>query len=347
MHFVCGEYERGGMQKHVLELAASQRAAGDATAIAAQETFRARVPSGVEFLPIDTMRNRRDRALHEDLRELLAVWKPDVLHAHAGKASEITAALMPLACAAVSTVHGIKRNLRAPARLDHVIAVSEFAARRLPAEKTTVVLNGVSIRAGAEPSAGTLRDFFGRAGDQPIAIAVGRLAPVKGFDTAIRAWRRIERGRLLIVGDGPERGRLERMVEKHGLRGRIAFAGERADAADLIGQGALLVAPSQREGFSYVVIEALLRRVPVVTTTTSGASPMLPEAFLVPPGRPRQLASAVQRALEAPETTLQAFAPAFQRAALELTIQGMTRGTRSVYEAAMAASASRRSGVSL
>lgn len=341
MHFVCGEYERGGMQKHVLDLASSQRAAGDEVAIAAHDTFRAHTPAGVEFFPIDTMRNRRDRALREDLRGLLAAWKPGVLHAHAGKASEIAASLMPLPCAGVSTVHGLKNNLRAPARFERVIAVSEFAARRLPPEKTRVVLNGCAMRTGGIATRETLRDFFGGAGDEPIAIAVGRLAPVKGFDTAIRAWREIQHGRLLIVGDGPERGRLERMVDKHRLRGRIVLAGERPDGAELIGQSDLLVAPSQREGFPYVVVEALLQRVPIVTTHTSGAAPVLPESSLVPPGRPRLLAEAIKRSLNEPGATRAAFAPVFERAASELTLEGMTRATRGVYQAAMMAFASR------
>jgi glycosyltransferase involved in cell wall biosynthesis len=347
LHFVCGEYERGGMQKHVLDLVASQRADGDEPAIAAHETFRERVPASVEFLPIDTTRSRKDRAFREDLRGLLAAWKPDVVHAHAGKASEVVASLMPLPCASVSTVHGLKRNLRAPASFDRVIAVSEFAARRLPKDRTTIVFNGAMHRATAEGQAVGLGEFFGPSRGEPIAIAVGRLAPVKGFDTAIRAWRSIHRARLLIVGDGPERGRLERMVRKYGLRDRIVFAGERADGAELIGRAAMLVAPSQREGFSYVVVEALLQRVPVVTTRTSGASPFLPDRSLVPPGRPRLLAQAVTRGLDEPDATLAAFSPAFERAAAELTLEGMCRGTRAVYQTAMLAFASRQAAYSL
>ncbi len=347
MHFVCGEYERGGMQKHVLELAASLKDAGDDVALAAHESFRTRAPSGVDFLSIDTTRSRRDRSLSEELRGLIAVWKPDVLHAHAGKASEIVASLMPLPCASVSTVHGLKRNLRAPGRFDHVIAVSEFAARGLPRQKTTVVFNGTSVRAGAEPSAGALRDCFPGIADEPIAIAVGRLAPVKGFDTAIRAWRHLDRGLLVIVGDGPERGRLARLIDKHRLGHRVVLAGERADAPDLIGQSDLLVAPSHREGFSYVVVEALLRGVPVVTTRTTGASPLMPGGYVVRPGRPRELASALRMALESPGATRAAFSRVFERAASDLTLEGMTRETRVVYQAARAACASRRNAGSV
>ncbi len=335
MHFVCGEYERGGMQKHVLDLASAQRAGGESVALAAHATFREKAPDGVEFLAIDTTRNRRDRSLRDDLRSLIAGWNPDIIHAHAGKAAEIGASLMPLPCASVATVHGLKRDLRAPARFDRVIAVSPFAARRLPAHKTSVVLNGMTPRCGDEPSQSSLGGFFENRSDEPIAIAIGRLAPVKGFATAIRAWRTIDHGRLVIVGDGPERDRLERMIEKFRLRDRIVMAGERADGAELIGRSDLLVAPSQREGFPYVVVEALLQRIPVVTTRTSGAAPYLPQRFIVKPGRPRPLARCVQDALSDLDTATRAFEPVFSRAARELTLEGMARATRAVYVSAL------------
>lgn len=336
LHLVCGEHERGGMQKHVLDLTAAQCVGGDTPALAAHPSFGDFVAPGVELIPLDTTRGRRDASLREDVRAIIARWKPDIVHAHAGKASAIVASLLPLECASVSTVHGLKRDLRAPSRFDRVIAVSEFAARGLPPEKRAVVLNGADpgqVRPGA---ARDLAEFFGGDDREPVAIAVGRLAPVKGFGTAVRAWARVPKGRLLIVGEGPERARLERLVDRLGLRGRVVFAGARDDGAALISRAALLVAPSQREGFGYVVVEALHARVPIVTTTTSGASPLIPGGFLVAPGRPKRLAAAVERALADPEGARRAFAPVFARASEELTLAGMAKGTREVYLQAIA-----------
>ena len=331
LHLVCGEYERGGMQKHVLDLTGAQRAAGDVPALAAHESFRPFVAEGVEFVPVDTTRSRRDASFREEVRAAIARWRPDVVHAHAGKASAVVAAIMPLACASVSTVHGLKRDLRAPARFDRVIAVSEFAARRLPKGKRDVVYNGIDAPPTPAERAPSLAEFFGGDGSEPIAIAVGRLAPVKGFDTAIRAWALLSRGRLLIVGDGPERARLERLVERNALGGRVVFAGSRPDGGALIARAALLVAPSQREGFPYVVAEALHAGVPIVTTTTSGASPLMPPEFLVAPGKPARLAEVVARALTDPAAARVAFTPVFARARTELTLDGMAKGTRRVY----------------
>lgn len=332
LHLVCGPHERGGMQKHVLDLTAAQRAMGDVPGLIAHPTYAGLVAEGVEHLPLDTTRSRRDASFRADIAVLLGRWRPDVVHAHAGKASAIIASLFPLRCAAVATVHGLKRDLRAPARFDRVIAVSEFAGRRLPAHKRAVVYNGID---SMPPARGSLSEFFGGRDDEPIAVAVGRLAPVKGFATAVRAWPLVSRGRLLIVGDGPERSRLERLIARLALGDRVALAGSRPDGSALIARSALLVAPSQREGFPYVVAEALHARVPIVTTTTSGASPLMPAEYLVAPGRARRLASVIERALSDPDGARAAFGPVFERARVELTLAGMAKGTREVYIAAL------------
>ena len=337
LHVVCGEFERGGMQKHVLDLSRAQAGMGDVVALLAHPSFGEHAPAGVRLIGMDTTRSRRDRGFRGEVARAIAEFRPGVIHAHAGKAAEIVASLMPLPCASVATVHGLKRSLRAPAKFDRVIAVSEFAARRLPRDKARVVYNGVDVRDHAQASTvPSLASFFDGDGSIPVAIAVGRLAPVKGFDTAIRAWRGIEMARLLIVGEGPERARLGRMVDRFGLRARVAFTGERADGAALIARSALLVAPSHREGFGYVVVEALLARVPVVTTSASGAAPVLPDDALIRPGDVVALERVVRRMLSDPEGAQATFAPVFARATREFTLQGMVERTRDVYLEAVA-----------
>lgn len=335
LHFVCGVYERGGLQKHVLDLTAAQVAMGDIVAIIAHESFAPHLAAGVEVIGVDTTRVRIGGGLRREVRKAVDRWGPDVLHAHSGKGAAVAAPLLPLECAAVATVHGLKRSVRAPAKFDRVIAVSRAAARRLPRERTRVVYNGLDV-AGARPATDVpaLEAFF-EGGAGPIVIAVGRLAPVKGFDTLVRAWRDVPDARLLLVGDGPERRRLERLVDRFGLRGRVVFAGQRADAPALIAQAALLAAPSLREGFSYVMTEAFFDRVPVVTTTTTGAAEVVPPQFLVPPRRPVALAALVRRTLEDLPGARAAFEPVFALAREELTIAGMTQRTRAVYWEAM------------
>lgn len=343
MHAVCGEFERGGMQKHVLDLAGAQAASGDVVALLAHTTFGESVPRGVRLVSIDTTRSRRDRALRNEVDAAIREFAPDVVHAHASKASEVVASLFPLACATVSTVHGLKRSLRAPSRFDRIIAVSEFAARRLPPDRTRVIYNGVEVHHAVDSEdAPSLGSFFDGDESIPVAIAVGRLAPVKGFDTAIRAWRSVERVRLLIVGGGPERARLARLVDRFGLRDRVAFAGVRRDAPAMIARALLLVAPSHREGFGYVVAEALLSETPIVTTLTSGASPVLPQEFLIRPRDERALARVVERVARDRKAAQAVYAPVFARARREFTVDGMVERTRVVYLEACVVNSARR-----
>ncbi len=102
-------------------------------------------------------------------------------------------------------------------------------------------------------------------------ILVGRLFPVKRADrflqTLVFARRKHPRLEGLIVGDGPERGRLERLALRTGLAaGGVRFLGQRTDVPTLLGQADLLVSCSDREGFPNVVLEAMAARLPVITT---------------------------------------------------------------------------------
>ncbi|MCC7519907.1 MAG: glycosyltransferase family 4 protein [Verrucomicrobiae bacterium] len=64
---------------------------------------------------------------------------------------------------------------------------------------------------------------FAAPEDPPVILAAGRLVGWKGFDVLLRAFARIEGARLVIAGDGPERGRLEALARNLGLAGRVEF----------------------------------------------------------------------------------------------------------------------------
>ena len=119
------------------------------------------------------------------------------------------------------------------------------------------------------PLAGQLRS--GRFGDY--FLVVGRLDPVKRVDLAIRALARVPPSmRLIIVGDGAERGRLEQLATETGGRDRVVFKGS-VDGADLIAlyadARAVLYTPFD-EDFGYVTLESFLSGKPVITTRDSG-----------------------------------------------------------------------------
>lgn len=114
-----------------------------------------------------------------------------------------------------------------------------------------------------------------RLGAGPRDVLVGlaeRLVPAKRQDVFLAAARqaaRVEpRLRFALVGDGPARGELAARAAEGPLRGRVAFAGEVADAGPLVGAFDLYATASTMEGFGIAPVEALARGVPVVAPAT-------------------------------------------------------------------------------
>ncbi|MCS7477271.1 glycosyltransferase family 4 protein [Umezawaea endophytica] len=92
-------------------------------------------------------------------------------------------------------------------------------------------------------------------------------------------------GRLTVVGDGPQRGEAERLVEEGVLRGKVEFLGFRADVPELLLAGDALVLPSSMEQQPLVVAEAMSAGKPVVATDTGGVADMVgASGYLAQPG---------------------------------------------------------------
>ena len=112
-------------------------------------------------------------------------------------------------------------------------------------------------------------------------VMVGRLHPVKDHETALRAWTRVVRERtdatLAILGDGPERERLEGRIAALGLDSSVRLLGDRSPWPYLYGSR-LFLSTSRAEGFSRAMLEALATGLPIVTTATGGSRELPDEA---------------------------------------------------------------------
>jgi len=103
-------------------------------------------------------------------------------------------------------------------------------------------------------------------------LSVGRLEANKRVDLIVGAMARAPGLRLVVVGEGPLRARLEQTAIDAGVAGRVTFAG-RVDEEDLVAlyAGALAVVfPPFDEDYGFITLEAFLARKPVVTTTDAG-----------------------------------------------------------------------------
>jgi glycosyltransferase involved in cell wall biosynthesis len=140
----------------------------------------------------------------------------------------------------------------------------------------------------------------------PLFVSVGRLAPNKGFDHLARALARAA-GDLptdwgwVLIGDGHERARIQRVVESSGISDRVVFAGAVDDRLKhgLMARADWFVHPTLYEGSSLVTLEAMAHALPVIASRAGGLPDKVIEGetgWLVTPGDEAELAAAISRA---------------------------------------------------
>jgi glycosyltransferase involved in cell wall biosynthesis len=198
---------------------------------------------------------------------------------------------------------GQRRRRQALARrLDGHVAVSLRLARDvedllgLPADSIATIHNGVpDIRAEPLP----------RLRKEPTLGFVGRLAAdEKGLDVLLHAVARLPEAAAVLVGDGPDRVRLEQLAAELGIAGRVVFTGWSNDVRRLLPTFEVLVQPSRREGFGIALVEAMLAELPVVATRAGGMSEVVVDGvtgITVPPEDPDALAAAARALLDDPD----------------------------------------------
>lgn len=327
----------GGLERHFVDLCNQLAQRHDIIAVAHPE-FAERLNERVRFEPLDTAGWRYHPLTLARLYGVLRRHAPRIIHAQANKAAAMVGLLPAVAGArTVATVHNLKRHTRMFRSFDRVIAVSAQAAERLDHPHVAVVYNGIeSPSLPAQVGHGYLYNALQRELNAPVVIAVGRLVPAKGFDQLLRAWNGVQAS-LVIVGDGPERSRLQALIAELDLGARVMLAGHRRDVPALIASADLMVIASRNEGFPYVLVEGLHVRQIIVATRVPGAMDVLPAEFVVDYGEPQQMAQVIGRVLHDPEGARRAYKPVWEFAARELTLARMVENTEQVYAQALAA----------
>ena len=279
------EMGSGGAETLVADLAASLVADGHQVCVASDVGWRARrlEEAGIDHLrvPMRVPGTRRLATASAKVARWSVRARPDLVHAHNVRAT-LTGRLGTLATGrppVLSTVHGLAPGDYAPAvRVlqrwsDLVVAVSgsvaaDLVLHGLPEERVRVVPNAVPVP--VLPSRAAARLSLGLAGDEQVALCVARLVPPKRQDLLVGAWARRRSGTLLVVGDGPERERLDRLVGRLGLRDRVRLLGTRSDVPALLAASDVAVVASDREGLSMAALESLAAGVPLVASNVGG-----------------------------------------------------------------------------
>jgi glycosyltransferase involved in cell wall biosynthesis len=225
---------------------------------------------------------------------------------------------------------------------DGVITTSRGTAQEIvdelnvPRERVTPLPNPTltpDFGDGDPPAA--LHPWFA-PGQPPVIIAIGRLARVKDYPTLMRAFAQLRAQRvcrLLILGQGRQRGRLGALADELAIRADVDLPGFCPDPYGYLRQSRLLVVSSTREGGPIVLIEALALGIPVVSTDCpTGPREILQDGRygrLVPMERPDLLAKAMAETLDrppAPDFLRQAAAPYTQMNSCRQHLQAMGLG---------------------
>lgn len=202
--------------------------------------------------------------------------------------------LYPEAAAVIAVSGGVAENLR----------LSGWIAP----ERIHWIPNGVELAAIAEKAqAPTPHRWLEETDGPPVIVAVGRLIPKKDYPTLFAAFAKLtaERpARLIVLGEGRERGRLTALIRKLGLGDSIDLAGHQTNPFAYLARASLFVLSSEFEGMPSVVIEALACGCPAVSTDCpSGPAEILGDGDygrLTPIGDADALATAMAASLAAP-----------------------------------------------
>ncbi len=139
----------------------------------------------------------------------------------------------------------------------------------IPAKKLARIPNGIEIKDFSKCyDREKVKSELGWGPETKVATFVGRLIAVKGVDWLLRIWRDVIQqetlGRLLIIGDGPERSALEDQIRSSGLTDSVALVGRQEDVFKFLAITDVFVLPSRLEGVSNALLEAMSQGLPVI-----------------------------------------------------------------------------------
>ena len=185
-------------------------------------------------------------------------------------------------------------------------AGQELRARGVPPGRVLALPNGVDLdvhRPATAEERRRLRKRLGLPPDRFVASFVGRLHPVKDVDTLLAAAARVPELTLVVVGDGPERRRLEAKAHELGIESRVIFRGLSSDVADVLRASDAFLLSSHGEGMSNALLEAMACGLPCLASRSVGGAQELlgtGRGLLLADGDVSAWAMAIQRLLDEP-----------------------------------------------
>jgi sugar transferase (PEP-CTERM/EpsH1 system associated) len=324
LHVVHG-LARGGLENGVVNLLNGLPAAEFQQQVACLDSRGDMADRVAPHVPIDVLdRGRHDIALPLRLARVIRGMRPHVVHCRNWNTwadAVLAHRLAGRQGALVWSFHGFADGHWFPARrriasralslaTDHLFAVCRDAASRfatlsgIPAHRFEVLYNGVDCRRFTpSPERHALRKRLGLLPDELVVLTVASLTPVKRHALLLQAAAKVlseteRRLRFLWIGDGPERATLEARACELGLGTQVQLPGGSDRVAQYLAAADLFVLPSELEGMSNAILEAMASGLPVVAHQVGGNPELVDHGhtgLLCPYGDVEALAAAIAR----------------------------------------------------
>src|SRR3972149_322598 len=302
--FIITKSEIGGAQKDVLDMATGAKNAGFAVAVASEQNsyfYETLTELGIEFIEIKNLQRSVNFALDAkllfELIKIIRKEKPGVVHLNSSKIGVLGAIAAKLARVprVIFTAHGWafldprqaweKYAIIAVSRLtallqDKIICVSECDKEAGLKYKIAPIEKLVAIHNGINPKALSLlarKEARARLNIDEKSLAVGTIAnfyKTKSLDTlvlaAISAVHLSPSIKFVIIGDGPERIKIEELIKKYRLDGAFLLTGTMKNAGQFLKAFDIFVMPSKKEGLPYALLEAMAAKIACVASAVGG-----------------------------------------------------------------------------
>ncbi len=226
-------------------------------------------------------------------------------------------------------------------RVEQMITVSQAIATTymdngLVAKQLDIIPNGVDLSRFANSEEGhTIRQKYNIEQNAPLIVSVGRLAPEKGFDLLISAFRHLRmqmpQAHCIIVGGGNEEENLRQFAWGEA---NLHFVGAIAEPAPFFHAANVVAIPSRLEGQGIVALEAMSAGKPVVATRIGGLVETVEDqvtGILIPPHDPFSLSNALSILLSSPHLGLAMGKAGLQRVESRYTAERMVQRTENLY----------------
>ncbi len=366
--FLITKAETGGAQKYVSDMAYAAYHEGFDVTVASEKNGYLRESlkeSNIAFYEIKHSEREihflKDVKLFWELFRLIRKEKPDIVHLNSSKIGAMGAIAGKIAGVPriIFTAHGwafndprpqwqkivIKFISRFAARFqDAIICVSKYDKKRAlelkiaPEKKLAVVHNGINLSAFKPLARASARARLALGEKDFVVGTIANFYKTKSLDTlvltAISA--RAAHAKFVIIGEGPEKQKIENIIAKYKLENRFILIGALPSAAMYLKAFDIFALPSKKEGLPYALLEAMAAKLPCVAGAVGGIPEIIRDGengVLIPHLTPGTLGDAIAGLAKNKKRARELGIAAQKTIAKHFSLEEMTRKTIALYHA--------------